>query len=317
MEKNEKITYFLDIAMTSLITLLIIYSAQTLGITMLFLLVPSIVIFLKYGLKEFLATTVITTVVSAFLMDWESIVLIMSMIVILTLIISNMLKSKENIYKIIITSTIVFATLMALYVIIITYAYKINLTSIIKSVTDQVTVSLEKFINEDMNMGTSKIDSYLESARSLVNYSVSIMPSIILVSGLIFSATNILASVNLFNKTEEKSLIKLNKKGTQLKDTIRKIVLAMSVIYFIVMIVNLSKSDLIENNLSFLVLFLLFVNGVNAAYKFSKNKIGTLSFIVFIILFVIVLQGYTIVSIFGMLDLFFNLSGHIPMRKRK
>jgi len=317
MENNKKITYFLDIAMTSVITLLILYTAQTVGLTMMFLVVPSIVIFLKYGLKEFIATAIITSVVSVFFMDWESIVLFMLMIISFTLIISNMLKSKENIYKIIITGTIVFTLLIALYVIVYVYIYKIDLTTLIKTTSDQITASLEKFINEDMKMGATRLEGYVINARELVNYSISIIPSLIMVSGLIFSASNTITSVKLFNNTEENSIIEINKKGINLKETIRKVVLAMAVVYFIVSLSKVSKTNIIENNLSFLVLFLLFVNGINAAYRFSKDKIGTFAFAVFIALFVIVLQGYTFVAIFGMLDLFFNLGNNIPMRKRK
>lgn len=317
MEKNHKVTYFLDIIMTSFISLLILFTAQTIGFTIMFLLVPSIVIFLKYGVKEFIATLIINCVVSTLFMDLQSIILIMSIMLVLTLIFSNMIKKNENIYKIIFTGSIIFVLLIALYIIAITYYYKLDLSLLIKEGVAQVTSTFEKFINNEMKMDTSKVELYMKSVRNLVNYSISITPSLVLVSGLIFSATNTIASINLYNKTEENSFIAINKKEINLKETIRKSALLMAIVYFIILILNLRESDVIKNNLSFLVQFLLFINGVNAAYKLTKNKIGKVAFTVFMVFFVIVLQGYTFVYIFGMLDLFFNISDKFPIGERK
>ncbi|MFL8951916.1 DUF2232 domain-containing protein [Helcococcus kunzii] len=317
MDKNRKITYFLDIVMTSAISLLILYTAQTIGFTMLFLLVPSIVIFLKYGPKEFIATLILTGVGLVLFVDYLSIALIIAIMLVLTLFIANMIKKNENIYKIIFTSSMLFVLLISLYIILVTYIYNIDLAVLIKDSTKQIIDSFEKFISEDIRIDAVNNEMYMKRVRDLINYSISIIPSLMLVSGLVFSTTNTIASVNLLNRTEENSFIEINKKGINLKDTIKKSVLLMAVVYFVIMILNINNSEVIKNNLSFLVLFLLFINGVNAAYNLLKNKIGKITFIAIMLLFVVFLQGYTFVAVFGMLDLFFNISKQFPIRKRK
>lgn len=317
MLKKETTTKILDIIMTSFISILLIYTSSTFMFTIFFVLIPFIVIIVKYGYKEFLLSFLLSVVFSALFIDKLSIIYLYSYIFILSIVIGAMISKRKKLSSIILVSTISSLLFIITLLLIEYYINNINLLEVLKSDIDKILLSMEKVLKDDLSFNVEQTLDYINTFRYIFDYIFSIIPALTIVSSFIVAVTNLFGSILILNKTDSNIKYNMHLSKFNFGEKVKQIVFTFAISLIILHITNLKSKEMIINNLSFILMFILAINGSMICYYFLENRFNKIFAIILILLLIFLLQGYSLIAILGMVDIVINLRKNTNFRKRE
>ena len=200
MIKNKRFESALDILMTSVISLMIIYFLGVSGISNLFLFVPFIILLIRYDIKKFFISFLITIVGMYFITGILSTMIFGTLILIMSFVISNLIKRKCKIEKIVKISTFVYIGYIILTFSILYFVFKVNMITDIKNSMENVVKYMEESLKGDINFSSSSIDLYIQTLKSATNYFISIIPGFVVVFAILIGFFNTILSLKLLKK---------------------------------------------------------------------------------------------------------------------
>lgn len=311
------ITNFLDIIMTSLITLLLIYTGQTIGITIFFQFVPLTVLILRYGYIEFFISFILTLIGSIFIFDLSMTIFIFIYFLIMTLSISYFIKKNNHIFDIAFKLSIISMAVIGIAVVVLNKVYDINVMNELKIALDNSIKPIEEILSDNIEFNRQQIKKYIQSLRDFFKYILKIFPGLLLISGFVTSLTNTLFTIKFLEKIGNKTNYNTNISDYSLGKYILNLLTVIFFIYIFVEIFQLKAKDDIILNLFFISSFLLSLNGVLVSHNILKRMFNKFMSYLIIFIFLILFKGSTIFSILGFIDIFFDFRKRLIIRKRE
>lgn len=307
MIKNKRFESALDILMTSVISLMIIYFLGVSGISNLFLFVPFIILLIRYDIKKFFISFLITIVGMYFMTGILSTMIFGTLILIMSFVISNLIKKQCKIEKIVKISTFVYIGYIILTFSILYFVFKVNMITDIKNSMENIVKYMEESLKSDINFSSNSIDLYIQTLKSATNYFISIIPGFLVVFAILIAFFNTVFSLKLLKKIgyEIKQNTKLN--NFRLGNEFRAFATAVAIGYLISLVFKIKNIDLVMKNISFVLIFLLFGNGILTSNFLLERKFNLIVAYIIVMFVFVFLQGYMIFAFIGLMDLIVNL----------
>ncbi|MFM1602676.1 DUF2232 domain-containing protein [Helcococcus ovis] len=307
MIKNKRFESALDILMTSVISLMIIYFLGVSGISNLFLFVPFIILLIRYDIKKFFISFLITIVGMYFITGILSTMIFGTLILIMSFVISNLIKKQCKIEKIVKISTFVYIGYIILTFSTLYFVFKVNMITDIKNSMENIVKYMEESLKSDINFSSNSIDLYIQTLKSATNYFISIIPGFLVVFAILIAFFNTVFSLKLLKKIgyEIKQNTKLN--NFRLGNEFRAFATAVAIGYLISLVFKIKNIDLVMKNISFVLIFLLFGNGILTSNFLLERKFNLIVAYIIVMFVFVFLQGYMIFAFIGLMDLIVNL----------
>ncbi len=307
MIKNKRFESALDILMTSVISLMIIYFLGVSGISNLFLFVPFIILLIRYDIKKFFISFLITIVGMYFITGILSTMIFGTLILIMSFVISNLIKKQCKIEKIVKISTFVYIGCIILTFSTLYFVFKVNMITDIKNSMENIVKYMEESLKSDINFSSNSIDLYIQTLKSATNYFISIIPGFLVVFAILIAFFNTVFSLKLLKKIgyEIKQNTKLN--NFRLGNEFRAFATAVAIGYLISLVFKIKNIDLVMKNISFVLIFLLFGNGILTSNFLLERKFNLIVAYIIVMFVFVFLQGYMIFAFIGLMDLIVNL----------
>lgn len=317
MIKNKRFESALDILMTSVISLMIIYFLGVSGISNLFLFVPFIILLIRYDIKKFFISFLITIVGMYFITGILSTMIFGTLILIMSFVISNLIKKQCKIEKIVKISTFVYIGYIILTFSTLYFVFKVNMITDIKNSMENIVKYMEESLKSDINFSSNSIDLYIQTLKSATNYFISIIPGFLVVFAILIAFFNTVFSLKLLKKIgyEIKQNTKLN--NFRLGNEFRAFATAVAIGYLISLVFKIKNIDLVMKNISFVLIFLLFGNGILTSNFLLERKFNLIVAYIIVMFVFVFLQGYMIFAFIGLMDLIVNLRMIFNLREYK
>lgn len=162
-------------------------------------------------------------------------------------------------------------------------------------------------LNKGLEMTPKEVETYLETARELVDKGIELIPAIMFIASYLSSAINIFLALKVA-KASGKDLgyvTKVNEYGATKDLKIASVV--VGVICLIAFVLNLEYSEMFVWNLLYVMFFFYLINGfllIDRMYEKSGRKIMRVLVPVLLLLFLRSLFVYVVV---GFIDMLFNI----------
>lgn len=318
MKENKRIInseYILDIVFSTIISIAFIYFLSSTGFFMFFAAIPFIVLSVKYGYIESSISFIISLIISALLIDIYIAIYAFVFILSIGLSISIMIRKKQSLEKVLIYTTIVSFSLIILGLGIFYFISDTNPILVIKNTFIEAINSFENVIKNDINFDSKEITNQIVLLKSMVDYIISVLPALLLISSITVAISNSLISIKLLNKTgiDIYKNIKINR--VNIIKSLSPLMSFMSLIFVIFYIGGFENSDLFINNISTILMFLLFLNGVLLLDYLMEDRFNPFVRFLIIILIVFLLQGFLLIAILGLLDGIMNFKKKIEAQR--
>lgn len=303
MINKEKIEDILNVLMSAGIVNVILYFFKGSGFENLLIMAPFIVILYKYGLKEYIATIILSMIPAYFILGLNNLIFQFAMILAISSVIVYAMKKRMTIGKIVGYSSIVGFLVIVLALLASYLMTDENPFLIIQNQFMEAVDNFETILLEDINFTEKMVSEYIVYIKQVLNNTLRIIPAIFLIYAMIISFVNFVLSVFIMRKTGVKVLYNTKLNRLRLDRNFRYVFMFIALSMIFKYIFG-EEIGIIAENLWTVGMALLFFNGLSYFDYYMEMRIGKFARIMMWIIILFIFRFYTFIMVLGFLDLF-------------
>lgn len=314
--KKINLEYILDITSTALISVLLMMFLSSLGLQLLFLPIPFIIIGMKYNIKEYFISILLTIALSLFIVNIEILLLNIIFTSIISFSILQMFRKNINLEKtILIVASIVF-TVSILSLLIFYFYTKVNPIEFIKNALISGVDGVTNILKNDINISSKDLTDYIVGIKELIAITISVLPALLVISSLVIASTNILSSKSLMSKLGIINDKKLKINSINIVKRYRPMVMALALTIVSLYFIKIPNGDLLIENFNLILYFILFINGILILDYLLEIRFKKIVRIALFILFVVIFSSFSLLALLGAIDGILDLRNSVKIRDR-
>lgn len=296
---NKLLEIILAIAMAIIFMLIGMYYISWF---MFFYPVFFIVIGVRHGLNYNILSLLISNFIIAMVVGIGASICILLAFGPLSIVLSYAIKNRKKSFDIISVSTVALFVSLISIIIIMKGIADVNVITQLEEFFSQ-TINTQTKVLQDMDLSSYEISKAVDLLEESIEYTILILPSIIMISSLVITYLNYLISA-LILRVLGYGIISIPKFSRfQLPQNILLGIGTMLLGVFILKSLNLFYYETILMNIVVIVIFMFFAQGLAVIdYKLAERNMAMfLRVLLFIILIVLLPLGW-LIAVFGLLD---------------
>lgn len=308
---KEKITNsrekILDIVFSCLFSSMILFFLADVGLVNLFILIPFVVISVKYSYKEFFILFILTALSSLLFMNIVKLATEFLFILLMTVLIVELIKREYKFGNIILYGTIVSSILIILGSLFTIFVMKINIIEDLKVLFNLSATEIERMFNMEANLPKEQIDALMVQIKLTFNYLLNNVVAVMICYSFIVASINTVLSIKLLNKTYNNFNLSLKLNKLKMGNGIKPFIKVVLLVWIISLIIKYPYAELINSNLNTIIYFLLFINGILVIDYILESKVNKVLSYIAIIAIIFIFKGIILFVIVGFMDVIFDL----------
>lgn len=308
---KEKITNsrekILDIVFSCLFSSMILFFLGDVGLVNLFILIPFVVISVKYSYKEFFILFILTALSSLLFMNIVKLATEFLFILLMTVLIVELIKREYKFGNIILYGTIVSSILIILGSLFTIFVMKINIIEDLKVSFNLSATEIERMFNMEANLPKEQIDALMVQIKLAFNYLLNNVVAVMICYSFIVASINTVLSIKLLNKTYNNFNLSLKLNKLKMGNEIKPFIKVVLLVWIISLIIKYPYAELINSNLNTIIYFLLFINGILVIDYILESKVNKVLSYIAIIAIIFIFKGIILFVIVGFMDVIFDL----------
>lgn len=308
---KEKITNsrekILDIVFSCLFSSMILFFLADVGLVNLFILIPFVVISVKYSYKEFFILFILTALSSLLFMNIVKLATEFLFILLMTVLIVELIKREYKFGNIILYGTIVSSILIILGSLFTIFVMKINIIEDLKVSFNLSATEIERMFNMEANLPKEQIDALMVQIKLTFNYLLNNVVAVMICYSFIVASINTVLSIKLLNKTYNNFNLSLKLNKLKMGNGIKPFIKVVLLVWIISLIIKYPYAELINSNLNTIIYFLLFINGILVIDYILESKVNKVLSYIAIIAIIFIFKGIILFVIVGFMDVIFDL----------
>lgn len=284
---------------------LLMYLSRNLGeLVSAFQLFPLLVIYINEGWKMTLLAYVATLAIGAIFVDPITLAYFGIFMGIATFFVGYMLKNKRQLSNTMIYTAFIKLILMLAFMAL---AYQITGENPLEQGKALMYESVDKMaetLNKGLDMTPQEVETYLETARAIVDRGIELIPAILFIASYLIAAINIFIVLKVAKGSGKDLgyLTKINKLAPSRELKIASVV--VGIISLFAIIINHEYSEVFARNLLYVIFFFYFLDGIlllDFMYERNGNKIARILMPILVLLVARISLLYVVTGFIDML----------------
>lgn len=303
MNLNDKTRMITESAV--IVTLMTIFVFLGLYLTPIILLlypIPFVVLGIRHDVKSSILTLFASFILVAILIDPITSLFVTIIFGPLAIVLSFMLSKEYSSYRIIVIGTIVSFLSIVITLIITGYITGVKFYDLLKDQINFILSAQESVLNE-MDISSYRIEEFLDRSSLLLDNTILIFPAILILVALFSNYINYFISVAVLKRLQYKDIKMPLFSRFRLPSNISVGIVAIAIASTIISYYKLFYYDTIILNITILVLFLFFLQGLAViVYLLGKTKINSILRGIIIAFLILSSPLMMIISLLGLID---------------
>ena len=297
----------LDIISSFVFSSMILFFLIDVGLVNLFILIPFIVISIKYSYKEFFIIFILTALSSLFFMNIVKLATEFLFILLMTVIIVELIKRNYKFGDIVLYGTIAAASLIVLGALFLIFIMKINVIEELKTVFNLSIAEVEHMFSMDLNISKEQLNALIVQLKTTFNYLLNNAVAVMVCYSFLLAATNTALSIKLLNKTDNKFNSKLKVNKFKMGKGIQPFIKVVLLVWIVSLFIKYPYAESINSNFTTIIYFLLFINGILVIDYLLENRLNKIIASIAIVAIILIFAGVILFTIVGFIDVIFDL----------
>lgn len=297
----------LDIISSFVFSSMILFFLIDVGLVNLFILIPFIVISIKYSYKEFFIIFILTALSSLLFMNIVKLATEFLFILLMTVIIVELIKRNYKFGDIVLYGTIAAASLIVLGALFLIFIMKINVIEELKTVFNLSIAEVEHMFSMDLNISKEQLNALIVQLKTTFNYLLNNAVAVMVCYSFLLAATNTALSIKLLNKTDNKFNSKLKVNKFKMGRGIQPFIKVVLLVWIVSLFIKYPYAESINSNFTTIIYFLLFINGILVIDYLLENRLNKVIASIAIVAIILIFAGVILFTIVGFIDVIFDL----------
>ena len=297
----------LDIISSFVFSSMILFFLIDVGLVNLFILIPFIVISIKYSYKEFFIIFILTALSSLLFMNIVKLATEFLFILLMTVIIVELIKRNYKFGDIVLYGTIAAASLIVLGALFLIFIMKINVIEELKTVFNLSIAEVEHMFSMDLNISKEQLNALIVQLKTTFNYLLNNAVAVMVCYSFLLAATNTALSIKLLNKTDNKFNSKLKVNKFKMGKGIQPFIKVVLLVWIVSLFIKYPYAESINSNFTTIIYFLLFINGILVIDYLLENRLNKIIASIAIVAIILIFAGVILFTIVGFIDVIFDL----------
>jgi uncharacterized protein YybS (DUF2232 family) len=300
---NEKTRIITESAViVSLMTIFVFLGLYLTPIILLIYPVPFIILGIRHNVKSSILTVFASFILVSILIDPLTALFVTIIFGPLAVAIAYMINRKYNSYKIIVIGTIVSFISIVTSLIITGYITGVNFYDLLKEQVDFILSTQESLLKE-MEISSYRIEELIDKYTILLDNTILIFPAMLIIVSLFTNYINYFISIATLKRLRYKNIKMPLFSKFRLPSNIGSGIVVIAILSFIISYYKLFNYDTITLNISILVVFLFFLQGLAViVYLLNKTNINSILRGVIIAFLIFSSPLMLIISFVGLVD---------------
>lgn len=303
MNLNDKTRMITESAV--IVTIMTIFVFLGLYLTPIILLlypIPFIVLGIRHDVKSSVLTLFASFILVSILIDPITASLVTIIFGPLAIALSFMIKKNYSSYKIVVIGTAVSFLSIVAILLITDYITGVRFYDLLKEQFELVLSTQESVLN-GMEISSYRVEELLENSSLLLDNTMLIFPAILILVSLFSNYINYFISVAILKRLQYKNINMPLFSRFRLPNNIAAGIVSIAIASTIISYYKLFNYDTIILNITILILFLFFLQGLAViVYLLSKTKINSILRATIIAFLILSSPLMMIISLFGLID---------------